>query len=107
MSLPARFALLALVGVAGSLPAYAATHTVEQANKQFSVEALTAKKGDTITFVNKDRLVHNVFSQSPGNSFDLKAQKPNDSADVVLQAAGEVEVRCAIHPTMKMKITVN
>ncbi len=104
--MPLRPALLAAALLLAAGPALAETHVVDQANKKFSATELAVKAGDTVRFVNKDSITHNVYSQSPGNAFDVKTQKPGESSDVVLKSAGEVEVRCAIHPTMKLKVTV-
>lgn len=86
--------------------ALAADHTVTQKGMMFMPATLTVKVGDTVTFKNEDKLTHNVYSQSPGNAFNLKAVKPGDTAQVTLSSPGEVAVRCAIHPKMKMAIKV-
>jgi plastocyanin len=80
--------------------------TVFQENKKFAQEAVTIKAGQTVTFSNKDPFTHNVFSSTPGMSFELKTQKPGESSDVKFDKAGEADVRCAIHPQMKMKVKV-
>jgi plastocyanin len=80
--------------------------TVIQLNKKFDQDTLTIKKGQTVTFVNKDPFTHNVYSESPGVSFDLKTQPPGKSSDVTFSTTGEALVECAIHPSMKMKIIV-
>jgi plastocyanin len=86
--------------------ASAAEHTVIQKGMAFMPEVLTVKAGDSIVFKNEDRLTHNVYSKSAGNSFNLKALRPGMSESVTLSAPGEVQVRCAIHPKMKMTINV-
>jgi plastocyanin len=96
-------------GIALSLlvPAYAAsTHAVGQAKKAFTVSALKAKVGDTITFKNDDEFAHNVFSLSDVQSFDLGSYKKGETRSLTLTSAGTIEVECAIHPEMKMKIEV-
>lgn len=99
--------LLALAALAGSAaPGHAETVVVEQAGKKFSTPELTIRKGDTITFANKDPITHNVYSQSPGNAFDVKTQKPGESSDVTFSTPGDVDVQCAIHPGMKLRVHV-
>jgi len=90
----------------GAGSALAATHEVTQKNKKFSVAELTVKKGDVVRFVNEDTFTHNVYSVSPGMEFDIKTQAPGKFTDITFEKAGVAEVRCAIHPTMKMKVTV-
>ena len=86
--------------------ASAATLTIEQKNKTFSVATLTIKPGDSIVFVNRDQITHNVFSTAKGNEFNLRAQAPGKSTSVRLDGAGTVEIRCAFHPKMKLIVTV-
>ncbi len=100
-----RLSFLAAV-VALALPAFAGDQTVGQAKKAFTVGVLKAKVGDTITFRNDDEFAHNVFSLSDAQSFDLGSYKKGEVRTVKLTAPGTIEVECAIHPEMKMKIEV-
>lgn len=77
-----------------------------QKNKRFSADTVTLKKGESITFTNQDPFTHNVYSQSPGMEFDIQTQAPGQSSTIKFDTAGEADVRCAIHPSMKMKVTV-
>ena len=72
----------------------------------FAVGVLKAKVGDTVTFRNDDEFAHNVFSLSDVQSFDLGSYKKGEVRTVKLTAPGTIEVECAIHPEMKMKIEV-
>jgi hypothetical protein len=52
-------------------------------------------------------VIHNVFSQNPGNAFDLGSIKSGEkSSPVVLLKPGHVEVFCNIHSKMKADILV-
>jgi plastocyanin len=98
-----------IAGVALSIliPAYAAsTLQVGQAKKAFTVPVLKAKVGDTVTFKNDDEFAHNVFSLSETQSFDLGSYKKGETRNLTLTQAGTIDVECAIHPEMKMKIEV-
>lgn len=99
-------AALLAAGTATLSPALAKEFTVTQKGQQFTPRTLTLKVGDEIIFVNDDTGTHNVFSESPGNAFDLKAQRPGSRSNVTFSAAGQVDVRCAIHPTMRLSVTV-
>src|SRR5262245_42481371 len=79
-----------------------ADHTITQANKTFSQTEITIKNGDKVVFKNDDQVTHNVFSTSKGYEFNLKIQAPGASASVPFNASGTAEVRCAIHPKMKL-----
>jgi len=100
-----RLSFLGLV-VALALPAFAGDQVVGQAKKAFAVGVLKAKVGDTVTFRNDDEFAHNVFSLSDVQSFDLGSYKKGEVRSVKLTAPGTIEVECAIHPEMKMKIEV-
>jgi plastocyanin len=89
-----------------SQASYAEEHSVGQKNKMFSVEKIEIKKGDTIRFTNEDPFFHNVFSLSDPKSFDLGSYPQFQHKSVVFDQPGVVEVECAIHPTMHMKIIV-
>ena len=84
----------------------AENHKVGQKNKEFTVEEIKVKKGDSIEFVNEDPFFHNVFSLSDASMFDLGSFPKGESKKVVFEEAGEIEVECAIHPNMKMKVVV-
>jgi plastocyanin len=100
--------MLGLVAAAGfSMLAAAAEHIVTQKGRQFSVESITIKKGEEITFFNDDNVPHNLMSLSPGNEFNLGSQAPGSSTPVTFNQAGEVSVICAIHPRMKLAVTVS
>lgn len=81
-------------------------YKVSQKNKTFSQGSITIKKGEAITFVNDDGVTHNVYSTSSGNAFNLKTMAPGSSANATFGTSGTAEVRCAIHPTMRLTVTV-
>ena len=102
--------LIALVAsaavVVAAIEVRAGDFTVHQKDKKFDVTELTIKKGQTITFENDDPFTHNVYSETPGMEFDLRTQAPGKSSDVTFDHVGTAEVLCAIHPQMKLKVTV-
>ena len=94
-----------LIGIQGG-SAIAANHVVTQKGKKFSPSVLDIKAGDTITFTNDDKHRHNVYSRTQGHKFRIKKQKPGESNQITLADPGTIEVRCAMHPKMKMKVHV-
>ena len=81
--------------------------TISQMDKKFAPAVITIKAGDSLRFVNDDAINHNVFTEiSPGNTFNSGLQKPGASSTVVFAKAGDHEVRCGIHPRMKMIVHV-
>jgi len=81
--------------------------TIEQSGKRFMPGWAVVQRGTTIAFPNRDNIYHNVFSLSPGNSFDLGLY--NAAADAkthTFNEAGPVDVYCNIHPQMAASILV-
>ena len=95
---------LALVLPAGL--ALCADIAVDQKDRKFSKTEVTVKPGDTLTFQNSDDVAHNVFSATPGLEFEIHRQAPGEKSTITFQKEGAVEVRCSIHPRMKMTVTV-
>jgi plastocyanin len=100
--LPVAFAVLALV----SVTAGAADHVVHQKGRAFSEATMTVARGEPVLFFNDDTVPHNVMSATPDNAFNLGSQLPGTAIPVRFDVAGMVVVICAIHPRMRMTITV-
>ncbi len=105
-SLSLKSGMLAALCLLLAANAMAADHPVSQKNLAFSVQKLSIKVGDSVTFLNEDNIVHNVFSLSDANTFDLGGASKGKSKTVSFDKAGTVEVECAVHPQMKMVIEV-
>jgi plastocyanin len=86
--------------------AVAADYPVDQKDRKFSQIELTLKPGDSISFKNQDEVAHNVFSATPGLEFEIHRQSPGEKSTIQFAKEGTVEVRCSIHPRMKLLVTV-
>jgi len=104
--LVAAFVITGAAGGSTWLRADAAGVTVSQKDRAFAPVAVTMKVGATLVFKNDDDVTHNSYSTSKGNEFNSKAQQPGETASVTFKAPGEVEIRCAFHPKMRMTVTV-
>lgn len=101
-----RTTLLCALGLLGLAALAAGTqHHVAQKGKAFSQETVQLTAGDTLIIENQDSVVHHLFSMTPGYTLD-EAQAPNTKTELGFEEAGEVEIRCAIHPEMKLKVQV-
>lgn len=89
-----------------SSTAFAAEFEVGQKDKQFTKKSLNIKAGDTVKFTNQDPFFHNVFSLSELKTFDLGSYPQGESKTVTFDKAGMVDIECAIHPNMQLKIKV-
>ena len=98
--------VVALLLLSVASPAAAEDHVVSQKGKQFQPEAVQVRVGDRVLFQNDDETTHNVFSRTQGAAFNVGLQEPGSSSPVTFEKAGPVEVRCAIHPGMRMIVEV-
>lgn len=96
-----------LLGLLLSVPSWSADHQVAQSAKAFSTTSLKAKVGDTVSFRNDDAFVHNIFSLSDTQTFDLGTFAKGETRKVTLEKEGKVEVECAVHPEMKLMVEVS
>ena len=79
---------------------------VAQKNKAFSTAAITIHVGDKVSFRNDDAFVHNVFSLTDAMPFDLGTAPQGQAKAVAFTKAGKFEIECAIHPEMRLIVTV-
>ncbi|MEP6899014.1 MAG: plastocyanin/azurin family copper-binding protein [Rhodanobacter sp.] len=80
--------------------------TVYTHNRDFSPEAIAIPQGSTVTFVNLDDVRHNVFSVTPGSSFDLGYQGAGEKASHSFTRAGLVLISCNVHHSMELDMLV-
>jgi hypothetical protein len=62
--------------------------------------------GSTVRFPNQDVIVHNVFSVSPGNRFDLGRYGEGEGRSTRLDRPGLVRVYCNVHHSMVAYVLV-
>lgn len=87
--------------------AFAADVPVTQSHTTFDKEEQTVSVGDTVVFQNKDDVTHNIQIVDGNDDVDDKGlQKPGEDIKVTFDKPGAYKVRCAIHPKMKMTVTV-
>ena len=79
------------------------SHTVEIKGMQFQPGEIRIKSGDTVTFINKDILVHNV-TEEQNKSWASPSLSTDQSYSVVI--TGTSNYYCTIHPVMKGKVIV-
>jgi plastocyanin len=92
--------------LAFAVPGAAEDKKVVQKDKSFSQPEIVVRQGDRIVFSNQDSVSHNLFSRSEGSEFEIKVQLPGQDSAVTFDRVGTAEVRCAIHPDMKLRVVV-
>ena len=80
--------------------------TVRTHSKGFSPSLLVVPAGSTIAFPNRDTVLHNVFSRTPGATFDLGNYGPGQSRQQVFAKPGLITVNCNVHYTMRAMVVV-
>lgn len=81
-------------------------HVVPQKDKAFTLKTLSIKSGDKVSFRNDDSFSHNIFSLTDAMPFDLGTYAQGQTKSIVFSKAGKFEIECAIHPDMRLMITV-
>ena len=74
--------------------------TIRQSGLQFFPKHSVVSAGSTVTFSNEDREVHNIYSKSRNNQFNLGAMAAGSSKTLTLDQAGPVVLRCNLHKDM-------
>jgi len=69
-------------------------------SKAFLPHVLAVPAGSTISFPNEDPIAHNLFSLTPGNTFDLGLYRRGAGKDHKFDMPGVVNVYCNVHPNM-------
>jgi plastocyanin len=78
-------------------------HTVVIEGTKFQPETLTVKRGETVTWINKDPFPHTVTAAGVFDSHDIP---PNRSWRYRAQKTGEYAYNCTLHPNMKESLKV-
>ncbi|WP_426421296.1 cupredoxin domain-containing protein [Bradyrhizobium genosp. A] len=107
MSLRLSIAMAILMGLVVAVPA-ATTITVIQRGLALNMASVSLGKGDRLSFTNDDDVIHNIHIFGPGDddSVDLGLQKPGKLLSYKFDKSGAYRVRCNIHPSVKMAVTV-
>lgn len=82
------------------------TFTIDTRSKGFSPALLVVPQGSTVRFPNRDTILHNVFSRTPGSSFDFGHYGPGESKQYVFNKPGLVIVNCNVHHNMRADVVV-
>jgi len=74
--------------------------TVKQSGLQFFPKHTIVSVGSTVTFANEDREVHNIYSKSRNNQFNLGAMAAGSAKTITLDQPGPIVLRCNMHKDM-------
>lgn len=79
---------------------------VSQRNRHFSPDHLTVAVGTVLRVMNDDRVTHHIYVDAPDLAFDSGEQPVGKSIELKFDRSGRFLIRCAIHPTMRLDVTV-
>ena len=96
-----RIILAGVLAMAG--PAFADDHVIAQSSRAFHPGEITINRGDSLTFTNQDDFIHQVFVSG---LFDSDEKAPGQKLTESFPQTGTFEVRCHIHPKMKLLVHV-
>lgn len=71
-----------------------------QQNTQFAPYVLIVPVGSSVSFPNKDKVRHHVYSFSAPKKFELKLYGRDETRSVTFDKPGAVSLGCNIHDTM-------
>ncbi len=101
-------AVAALIGF-GTLAGVAALpqYVVSQKGREFQPGQISIKRGETIQIVNDDAdLLHHAYIDAENFQFDSGDEEPGSKTPITFSKSGTFDVLCAIHPKMKLTVTV-
>ncbi len=82
------------------------TFQVATRKKEFVPRLLAVPLGSTVAFPNEDSILHNVFSVSGANRFDLGLYRKGPGKSWTFKSPGPVRVFCNVHHSMVSYIYV-
>jgi plastocyanin len=103
-----RYLVVFAVLFAATSLAYAASrHIVGQKGALFSPGKMTVSAGDVVVFKNDDGVTHHIYSSTKGQEFNLETTVPGQDVRHTFAKPGRVDIRCGLHPGMRLVVTVN
>ena len=84
----------------------AAPFTMTTRSKTILPHVVAVPAGSTIVFPNEDPIAHNLFSLTPGNTFDFGLYRKGAGKPHKFDTPGAVNVYCNVHPTMSAVVHV-
>jgi plastocyanin len=96
---------IVMLAVLAPLAAFAQpSHTIVQKGRRFAPAQVTINRGESLTFTNEDEFIHQMYVDG---LFDSEEKNPGENLVQAFPRAGTFEVRCRIHPKMRLVVKVN
>ena len=89
------------VPVAARVPeARGRTIAIEQVDREFVPYVTVLQAGTSVTFPNRDPIMHHVYSFSPAKSFEIKLYSGKPPNGILFDKPGVVTLGCNVHDWM-------
>jgi plastocyanin len=75
-------------------------------DKTLTPTVAAVSRGSEVRFPNEDPILHNLFSVSPDNDFDLGVYGPGEAPSVTFDRTGVVNIYCNVHHDMHTHVLV-
>ena len=100
-----HFLLLSLLVSLPVVAAHAADggHVVVQRGRAFHPAEITIGRNEPLIFTNEDSFIHQIYDVG---LFDSEEKGPGENLNETFPQTGSFQVRCHIHPTMRMTVHV-
>ena len=95
--------LLPFLLLPASAMAAAGGHVIVQKGRAFRPAEITIGRNEPLTFTNEDSFIHQIYVVG---LFDSEEKGPGENLNETFPQAGAFQVRCHIHPTMRMTVHV-
>lgn len=102
----ARLAALIALGLAAGPALTASLISVSQRNRTFELAELQVASGSAVRFNNDDDFPHQVAVRGPSLQYESDLIEPHQFIEIKFPSPGSFEVRCGVHPRMRMTIQV-
>ena len=79
---------------------------VEQVDREFVPYVSVIQTGTTVTFPNRDPILHHVYSFSPAKTFEIKLYTGKSPSEIRFEKPGVITLGCNIHDWMIAYILV-
>lgn len=76
------------------------TAAIEQVDREFLPYVSVIQAGTTVSFPNRDPILHHVYSFSPAKLFEIKLYTGKSPSRILFDKAGVVTLGCNIHDWM-------
>jgi plastocyanin len=89
--------------ISGAARAADGDHVVTQKGRAFHPREVTIDRNEGLTFTNEDSFIHQIYVDG---LFDSEEKAPGENLNETFPRTGTFQVRCHIHPTMRMTVHV-